>query len=96
MEGIIQTLAARRGDTEGVSADNTADTGALKQDLADLKEALDMMDTGRIDDIISRLRKGNHGKTVSDGIETISRHVLLSDYDEAIATIDQLLAEVVY
>ncbi|MDR2535871.1 MAG: response regulator [Treponema sp.] len=65
----------------------------LKREMAELKDALDLMDAGKADEIINRLHKGKWGKSVNSRIEEIAKHILLSDYDEAIAAIDTLLTE---
>jgi signal transduction histidine kinase/CheY-like chemotaxis protein/HPt (histidine-containing phosphotransfer) domain-containing protein len=63
-----------------------------KRDLAELRAALDGMETGRADEIMARLRKGPWGKEPSGTLETIAKHILLSDYDEAALVIDALLS----
>ena len=95
LENIAHTLTSRSGEMEepeSVNADNR-DTETLRREMGELKEALNMMDAGKADEIVSRLHKGKWGKAINDRIESISKHILLSDYDEAIAVIDALSAE---
>ncbi|MHB9293069.1 putative Sensor histidine kinase RcsC [Hollandina sp. SP2] len=79
---------------EGVDArEAVGDRLVLQQELEELKAALNMMDVGKADEGVSRLQKENWGEPVNRGIAEIGRHILLSDYDEAIASIETLLSD---
>ncbi|MDR2393135.1 MAG: response regulator [Treponema sp.] len=99
LEGIGHALQAYESQQKALrgSGGNTGEAGAdrevLQQDLRELKAALDMMDVGKADESIGRLQKGDWGEPVNRGIAEIARHILLSDYDEAIAAIETLLAD---
>jgi signal transduction histidine kinase/CheY-like chemotaxis protein/HPt (histidine-containing phosphotransfer) domain-containing protein len=91
LEGIEYTLSSRRQDNVASDVAGSGDIAALKREMGELKEALALMDAGKADDIMGRLQEGNWGKAISDHIEEIAKHILLSDYDEAIAVIDTLM-----
>ncbi|MDR2633280.1 MAG: response regulator [Treponema sp.] len=77
----------------GDSGEGSTDRGVLRQELEALKSALDSMDMGKADESLGRLQKGNWGEALKRSIAEIARYMLLSDYDEAIASIETLLAE---
>ena len=91
----LQAYASQQKSLRGMGGDEGEAAGdrlVLRQELEELKAALDMMDVGKADEGISRLQKEHWGEPVNSGIAEIGRHILLSDYDEAIASIETLLS----
>ncbi|MDR2796839.1 MAG: response regulator [Treponema sp.] len=89
----LQAYASQQKSLRDGMEGDTGDRRVLQQELEELKAALDMMDVGKADESVSRLQKGNWGEPVNRGIAEISRLILLSDYDEAIASIETLLSD---
>jgi signal transduction histidine kinase len=85
-QGRMRLASSESGQVGG-------DLDALRRQLRDLRVALDNMDVGKADEGISRLRKESWGDGVTHTLEEIGRHILLSDYDQAIASIDALLSD---
>ena len=67
------------------------DINLLKKSLANLKTALENMDAGQINNIINELESRQWEKKNEDIISELSQFVLLFDYNEAIALIDDSL-----
>jgi CheY-like chemotaxis protein len=63
----------------------------LQKELPVLREALDSMDIQKADLIIKQLTSKKWDQATADAIQEISRNVLFSDFDEAIAGIDVLM-----
>ncbi|MDR1955962.1 MAG: response regulator [Treponema sp.] len=81
---------------EDAAADDTGeaalDRAVLRQELEALQAALDRLDAGKADELIIRLQRDPWGEPIQSGIAHIARHILLSDYDEALTVIEMLLA----
>jgi hypothetical protein len=58
--------------------------------LVKLNKEIKAMNVGAVNEIISSLRLKKWGAQIDDTILTISRQILLSDYDEAIQSINAL------
>jgi HPt (histidine-containing phosphotransfer) domain-containing protein len=92
----VQAYASQQKSLRGRGEDAREAAAArlvLQHELEELKAALDMMDVGKADEHMGRLQKGNWGEPVNRGIAEIGRHMLLFDYDEAIASIETLLSD---
>ncbi|MDR0722508.1 MAG: response regulator [Treponema sp.] len=89
----LQAYASQQTSLRGMGGEVTGDKLVLQQELEELKAALHTMDVGKADEGISRLQKENWGEPVNSGIAEIGRHILLFDYDEAIASIETLLSD---
>jgi signal transduction histidine kinase/CheY-like chemotaxis protein len=63
----------------------------LKNDLAALREALDLMDIQKSDRLIKQITSRKWGEGIKERIQELSQFVLFSDFDEAIELIDDLL-----
>ena len=69
------------------------DRELLKGELMKLREALEDLDAGAINDIIENLRKFTQGEEIDAVIQRISDNVLVAEYDEAVAIIDKAMQE---
>ena len=63
----------------------------FKAEIANLKIAIDNMDSGVIDRTIDTLLKSARSDDVKTIVKNISRHILMAEYDEAAALTDSLL-----
>jgi len=63
----------------------------LKNSLSELKTALDNMDAEKINNLLKELESKIWDKTNRENINKISQLVLISDYDEAIELINNIL-----
>ncbi|MDR2725577.1 MAG: response regulator, partial [Candidatus Adiutrix sp.] len=84
----------------GLETEASGNPSALKtlpaETLRELKAALKIQDMGRIDEACERLSRAAPGGNPARAIlAAISDHILLSDYQEAEALVDQLLREAV-
>ena len=63
----------------------------LKQDLLELKTAINNMDAENINNITDRLNLNSHPSEIAGQIESICEYVLFSEMDKAIELIDSIL-----
>jgi len=70
------------------------DFDVLKSRLCKLKEALDALDFGAIDEISSNLQKFAQAPKIGETVESILQNIIVGKYEEAVAAIDTLLIEV--
>jgi len=78
--------------------DNAAETGEediekLKDNLTKLKTALDEMDIGAVDTIVSELQAVKWSGDTKDMVEGIFHSILMFEYDEATAQINEILSK---
>ncbi|ULQ60565.1 response regulator [Brucepastera parasyntrophica] len=93
LQNIDDALSAYRQSGSEITEEMT-DPLLFKSELSGLKDALENMNTGTADTIITGLQKMNLPQKAVSGIEYISHNVLLSDYEGAVAIIDELLGEI--
>jgi CheY-like chemotaxis protein len=91
-----QAQSDQEADTEADTVIKKQNMAALGSNLNRLKRELESMNIGMVNELISSLQLEKWGKEVDDLILQISRQVLLSDYDEALQSINGLLKTVVY
>ncbi|MDR1030996.1 MAG: response regulator [Treponema sp.] len=99
IEGInhaLQVYGPQPESIEGGAGVELMDRAVLVQELEALKAALDRFDVGKVDESIGRLQQENWGEPVNSSLAAIARHILLSDYDEALAVIETLLTDEQY
>jgi hypothetical protein len=78
------------GDTSGQNKNMVV----LSSRLNRLKEEVESMNIGGVNETISLLQSDKWGKPIDDAIVQISRHILLSDYDEAVQGISGVLQNI--
>jgi CheY-like chemotaxis protein len=66
----------------------------LKNELNNLKKAVDVLDPIAIDKAVGNLQEFENVDDVGTGVESILHNILIGEYDEAALTIDNLLREV--
>ena len=70
------------------------DFEVLKSRLCKLKEALDALDFGAIDEVSGNLQKFTQAPKIGEAVESILQNVVLGKYEEAGEAINSLLMEV--
>jgi signal transduction histidine kinase/HPt (histidine-containing phosphotransfer) domain-containing protein/FixJ family two-component response regulator len=104
-ENIEATLVIiRQNQTQDDRDSETAVNTVIKKrkmttlgtNLNHLKRELEAMNIGMVNELLSSLQMERWGKEVDDLVLQISRQILLSDYDEALLSINSLLKTVVY
>jgi HPt (histidine-containing phosphotransfer) domain-containing protein len=90
LENIKPVLAKATEDNEAAAGE--VDLGKLKDDLAKLRDALDQMDIGTVDSIVTQLQAQKFTGNVRDMVEGIFHCILMFEYDDATAKIDELLS----
>jgi HPt (histidine-containing phosphotransfer) domain-containing protein len=68
-------------------------TEELRAELVKLRAALDGFDSAAIDEAANALQKYTHHADFGATAKSISQNVLIGEYDEAVAQIDELLKE---
>ncbi|MDR1949931.1 MAG: response regulator [Spirochaetaceae bacterium] len=91
LEKIGAALEARsagnREPTEG------GDPALIREELGELREALDSMDMQKADQVIRPLLARKWEKELAEALQSISQNILFSNFDEAIELIDDLLKD---
>jgi len=70
------------------------DVEVLKSRLCKLKEALDALDFGAIDEVSGNLQKFAQAPKIGETVESILQNIVVGEYEEAGKAIDSLLMEV--
>jgi CheY-like chemotaxis protein/HPt (histidine-containing phosphotransfer) domain-containing protein/two-component sensor histidine kinase len=73
---------------------NAVNFGLLKDELHNLKKAVDVLDPVAIDKAVGNLQEFETAGEVGTSVESILHNILIGEYDEAALTIDSLLKEV--
>ena len=97
-DNLISTLESIINNAKNVLASNHYGEpidhhgiAELKTKLTMLKKAIDEIDPGAISMGIKNIQQFSHDTKIGDIIKHILKHVLLGEYDEALASIDILL-----
>ncbi|MCL2792050.1 MAG: transporter substrate-binding domain-containing protein [Spirochaetaceae bacterium] len=89
---VHDRLLTRNKSREGEN--NSIDTAELKTILIELKTAIEMLDAGMINSAIDALLKLKLTEDVNVAVRSISKHILITEYDEALALAESLLKEI--
>jgi hypothetical protein len=92
LENISNALAIY--DSSNKKAGDYIESGELKELLTHLKTSLENYDIEGINQDIDKLRVSKLPEDLASAAVQISQHTLVVEYDEAIAIIDGILAEV--
>ncbi|GHV70899.1 hypothetical protein AGMMS49928_20490 [Spirochaetia bacterium] len=90
LEEIVTRIDAALEEYQGGGTVLT-DIENIRQDLADLKDALDEMEVQASDQIMRKITARRWEKSLTETFRKIAEHIILSDFDEAAGLIDVLL-----
>ena len=63
----------------------------IRQDLQTLRDALDEMEVQEADQIMRKIAALRWEQSLAETFQTMAQHIVLSDFDEAMELIDNLL-----
>jgi len=86
----VEAALPAHGAAQGHNA-SPFDAGPMRDELLRLKAALESLDIGETDRAIAKLKESAQTAEQKAAVKKISNHVLLGDYDEAIAMSEGLL-----
>jgi CheY-like chemotaxis protein/HPt (histidine-containing phosphotransfer) domain-containing protein len=97
---LMANLKAILNDISGILEESkeeqrsTVNLGLLRDELSNLKKAVDVLDSVAIDKAVEILQEFESVDEFGSGVESILRNILIGEYDEAALTIENLLKEV--
>jgi len=89
---IEKVIGANKPDNKGSNDDSYFDKKMLKQQLAELRAAMEKFDADAIDKAAETLGALTQHKIVGKTISVILQNVFVGQYEEAIARIDKVIA----
>jgi CheY-like chemotaxis protein/HPt (histidine-containing phosphotransfer) domain-containing protein len=90
LEEIVARINAALEEYQGGGTVLT-DIEGIRQDLTELKDALDEMEVQTSDQIMRKITALRWEKSLTETFQKIAENIILSDFDEAIGLIDVLL-----
>ena len=92
LRNINNAISASRENTE--EGRNIFDAVLFKSELVKLKDALNSLDAGTINNTVDNLRTMGRSESIGVLIQNISEKILICEYDEAVVLIEELLEEI--
>jgi len=89
LDGINDIIS--KNDEAKKDSNSSPDREAFNSELASLKDALETLDAGAMNQSIDILRRLAQGKSIKDDVKSISEKILVAEFDEAISLIESLL-----
>ncbi|MCL1819316.1 MAG: ATP-binding protein [Oscillospiraceae bacterium] len=91
LNAVIDEIAPKQEDTQETADD---DVSLLKEKLEVIKSACELYDETSAEAALSELREKKWSPKVNDLLNTISEHLLHSDFDEISAAIDEFISKI--
>jgi hypothetical protein len=88
LEALLMHIYAVLNQTK---TEHVVDTEVLKSKLGALQSAVDMLDAGAMHKIVESLLEVTQAQDMNAVIRKISNHILMGEYDEAVALVHALL-----
>jgi hypothetical protein len=90
LKNIFDALSAHNNKT-GDEKNDSIDANTLKNKLAELKNAIEILDAGMMNRAVNNLLDLKLSGDISDAVKSISRSILMAEYNEALTLTEGLL-----